>query len=290
MLRFACWPNSYRMETAWAAAERHMGYQMEELLPVVGKLVEKYTAWESTSVSYEKAEQLMGAVLYCIRAVEEEGRNQVMALNEIQAQKAYEMGRDCVEKKVKAALSLYHDILAEFDSYGNRCLEDTFIHGMPEFFKWYDVKYAPQDTILTLDYPVLRDLTGYTGIYRIYGYIDCIRLEQKFLGAFPREYVMEKLREYESACADMIDNLCEVMLSAVVWQMYGEQSASGGIFEPQENEQIRQKFASMEVTEISGQIGRMAAAFVKEYCGDDEELSAYLSLCVQNIAVRIKAA
>ncbi len=43
-----------------------VNYEMEELVPIVGKLAEKYTAFESTSVSYEKAEQLMGAVLYCI--------------------------------------------------------------------------------------------------------------------------------------------------------------------------------------------------------------------------------
>ena len=40
-----------------------VNYEMEELVPIVGKLAEKYTAFESTSVSYEKAEQLMGAVL-----------------------------------------------------------------------------------------------------------------------------------------------------------------------------------------------------------------------------------
>lgn len=43
-----------------------MDYEMEELVPIVGKLAEKYTSHESTSITYEKAEQLMGAVLYCI--------------------------------------------------------------------------------------------------------------------------------------------------------------------------------------------------------------------------------
>lgn len=41
-----------------------MRYGMEELVPIVGKLAEKYTAGESTSVTYEKAEQLMGAAEY----------------------------------------------------------------------------------------------------------------------------------------------------------------------------------------------------------------------------------
>ena len=37
-----------------------MQYEMEQLIPIVARLSEKYTSKESTSISYEKAEQLMG--------------------------------------------------------------------------------------------------------------------------------------------------------------------------------------------------------------------------------------
>ena len=33
-----------------------MNYEMEELVPIVGKLAEKYTGYESTSITYEKAD------------------------------------------------------------------------------------------------------------------------------------------------------------------------------------------------------------------------------------------
>lgn len=215
---------------------------MEELLPIVGKLTERYTAGESTSVTYERAQQLMEAVLYCIREVKSAERDEdnpcnceseysgqdtgnaraQFMLNEaanekkkLSAQQAYEMGLACVEKKVKAALTLYNEMQTHFDSYGNRCLYDTFVKDMPEFFKWYDIQFAPQDTILTLDYPVCRDLTVYTGIDRIYEYLGCIRQEQEFLGAFPREYVIDILREYNPFYEDMIDNIYEVVLSSV---------------------------------------------------------------------------
>ena len=58
-----------------------MDYEMEELVPIVGKLAEKYTANESTSITYEKAEQLMGAILYCIHELKEINGN-LLALNE----------------------------------------------------------------------------------------------------------------------------------------------------------------------------------------------------------------
>ena len=42
------------------------GFSMEELLPIVAELAEKYTSGESSSVTYERAQGLMQAVLYCI--------------------------------------------------------------------------------------------------------------------------------------------------------------------------------------------------------------------------------
>lgn len=44
-----------------------MEYEIEELVPIVATLAEKYTSKESSSITYEKAQQLMEAVLYCIR-------------------------------------------------------------------------------------------------------------------------------------------------------------------------------------------------------------------------------
>ncbi|MDE7059645.1 MAG: hypothetical protein K2P03_13260 [Lachnospiraceae bacterium] len=42
---------------------------MMELLPVVAWLTKKYTSGMSTSVTYEKAQELMEAVLYCINLI-----------------------------------------------------------------------------------------------------------------------------------------------------------------------------------------------------------------------------
>lgn len=205
-------------------------YKMEELMPIVGKLAQRYTAGESTSVTYEKAEQLMGAVLYCIREqayAEHENerygsgsgseacgaafmRSESISVRQekLSARQAYERGLACVEKKVREALSLYNELMLRFDSYGNQCLHETLVKGMPEFFKWYDMHFAPQDTILTLDYPVLQDLSVYTGIDRIYEYLLCIEKEQVFLRTFPRNDVIDALTRYNPAYEDMIDNVC----------------------------------------------------------------------------------
>ena len=192
-----------------------MNYEMEELLPVVAELANKYTGSESTSVTYEKAEQLMEAVLYCIDHMKKTSGYVPESREKLPARQAYEIGYNCVAEKVKNALCIYHEILPEFDSYGNQCLYDTFIKGIPEFFKWYDIKFNPRETILTLDYPVSVDLSGYEGVDRIYEYLCCIRREQAFLKKFSRNDVVDSLRRYHSHYEELIENVCELFLRVI---------------------------------------------------------------------------
>lgn len=80
-----------------------MNYKMEELAQIVAGLAEKYTAKESTSITYERAEQFMGAVLYCIREVWQQKENSIISREGMSALQAYETGFMLVEQKVKAA-------------------------------------------------------------------------------------------------------------------------------------------------------------------------------------------
>ncbi len=47
-----------------------MEYRVEELMLIVSKLAGKYAVFENTSISYEKAQMLMEAVIYCLEAYE----------------------------------------------------------------------------------------------------------------------------------------------------------------------------------------------------------------------------
>ena len=98
-----------------------------------------------------------------------------------------------------------------FVHYENKCLYDTFVKGIPEFFKWYDVQFEPQNTILTLDYPLLKDISEYTGIDKIFEFIKAIGLEQKFLKLFPAGYVINILSKDNRNWQESMDNICEIV-------------------------------------------------------------------------------
>lgn len=267
-----------------------MEYTMEELFPILGQLAEKYTAFESTSIPCETAEQLMEAVLYCIHEAEQVRKDTLVPAEGLSARQAYALGAAAVEEKTRAALALYHETLQSFDSYGNRCLYDTFQQGLPEFFKWYDPKFAPQETILTLDYPLLSGLSGQIGIDRIYSFIECIRLEQVFLNGFPEGTVKGILSRYNRQYGSLVENVCEIVLTTLAGHLLAGKPLSEQEFVHEDFLRIRGTFANTGLPQTAQQLKNAVAAFIQKYYGDSTELTAYLSGALENITFRLKNA
>lgn len=86
--------------------------------------------------------------------------------------------------KAKKLQSIYNKLIINFQDYGNECLKDTITKEIPEFLLRYDFKYAPQETMISLDYPILKDLGTMTGVNVVLEYVECICLEQQFLSNF----------------------------------------------------------------------------------------------------------
>ena len=76
------------------------GYKMEELLPIVAGLARKYTSGESLSVTYEKAEQLMEAVVYCINEALNQEENAVAPAKKSEAVEVYNAGFKAFKERI----------------------------------------------------------------------------------------------------------------------------------------------------------------------------------------------
>ncbi len=188
-------------------------------MPIVAELADKYTGKESTSITYEKARQLMEAVLYCIHEYETDPAKsqELLTMDEkAAAKKVYSLGYETVLRNVKEAQILYNKIIPDFKYYENWCYYDTFVKGIPSFFLYYDPRFQPQNHILTLDYPVLYPVHSLQGIDAISAFIKCVSLEQVFLGKLPDEYVLHVLRAYSPDHGELIINLTGIVLRNIL--------------------------------------------------------------------------
>lgn len=268
-----------------------MRYRPEELLPLVKELSEKYTGKASTSITYEAAQQLMKAVLYCIQEYTfGAGKDVLCPGKKVSAREAYELGYELVLKKTQDARECYNQVVEYFDSYGNRAYEETFRKGIPEFFLWYDAKLKPQDHILTLDYPVLGDDVKACGIDRMYEYLWSIDQEQQFLERFPKAYVRTVNRERYPEYEEYFVNVCQTPLRRILCCMLAEIDLTRTELSKEEYVQIEQVLDMDEETG-KGLKGRLEAALkllVNQIYEGNEELYQYLSRDLDDLAFELK--
>ncbi len=272
-----------------------MEYQMEELLPIVSKLAQKYTGCESTSITYEKAQSLMEAVLFCLNEYDDSCANS-LARRDIPAQERYDVGARILSEKVGNIRKIFDEISPSFEDFGIRCLHDAVQNGMPHFLKWYDVKFCPQDTILALDYQVLTDCSRLRGADAVYEYIRALEMEQRFLGAFDREFVITVLKTYHPGYRDTTENICSIVLANILSRMTAQQGKT-----PREKTPLGEAFLGEYAQWANALHGKsvsemedMAKGFLKKmacrFYEEDAALLAYLCQGARDIAARVCAA
>ena len=263
--------------------------RMEELLPVVAKLAEKYTGGMSTSVTYEKAQELMEAVLYCIREYEQEQSMGLAIVPEggLPAEEIYQKGYELVVRKVKKMRAFYNRLLKRFRSYGCRNYANVVEKGLPEFFRRYDPRFAPQKTIRTLDYPMLLPVDGLTGIDAIEQYLSYLSLEQRFLGAFDEAYVCGSLSVYDWNYREQFFNLCGVLLEDVLLCILMNKPLQTPA-DPEHLKRLEQWCGVRSKEKVLEELQQILLRLVEKRFGKNELLYEYLCGGLPDLAVRIK--
>lgn len=187
-----------------------MDYEIRDLIPLVAELASRYTRGESSSVTYEKAEQFMDAVIYTIEEFSRTASDKPVPAG-IPARQAFEAGHRLICEKTRSCQRAYNLLMSGFDAYGNEFYYDTVVKGLPKFFMYYDPEFNPQDHILTLDY-LTRDFdVSLRGIDQIGDYLRSIIVEQQYLGGFPRSEVIQALSSWNRNYRELPLNVADVM-------------------------------------------------------------------------------
>ncbi len=264
-------------------------YPMEELLPLVAELAQKYSGYESSSISYEKAQTLMEAVLYCLEEYHSSSQNSP-ARSHISLKEKYDVGARLVNEKATDIRNIFNTLSSQLEDFGVTCLSDTVRKGIPQFLKRYDATFCPQDTILTLDYPLLFDLSPLKGVDAVHTYIRAIRTEQGFLSRFDKGYVMQILEAYAPSYGSMIENICGIVLTNTVGHISIQKPLSEISFDGEEYRLLSNVFDKKTIPEIEQLVKRFIKTMVNQFYEGDTVLSEYLCRSAKNTAVRIHTA
>lgn len=266
-----------------------MDGQMEELLPIVSELAQEYAGYESTSITYEKAQSLMEAVLFCLNEYNNSDTSSLVQGN-ISVKEQYNIGAGLLSEKVENIRNIFNEISFQFEDYGVKCLYDTVQKGIPQFLKWYDIKFCPQNTILTLDYPLLIDCSSLAGADAVYKYIRAIQTEQIFLGRLDRNYVRLILEKYNPEYQNMIENICSIVLTNIIGHIAIKKSFHEIEFLNEEYLQLSKLFAGKSISDTENVIKPLIQKIVNQFYEGETDMLEYLCHETNNIAVRIYTA
>lgn len=299
------------------------GYEMEELLPLVAKLAAKYTSGESSSVPYETANMLMESICYCILENEREGgreteseagkHSQVPKRNgerkagesneaaenisgeqvykplktrQMTAAESFRQGYEKVLKKTGCAQKAYNDLIVDFQAYGNENYRDVVLKALPIFFMKYDPRFAPQETIISLNYPTLRTVSGDTGIDAVEQYVEYIVLEQRFLQKFSEDMVIKILTRFSGEYRINFFNLCSVVLRHVlVSGLLGRQP--GEQISEEEYVALGQICAGKDKNELAELLNKLTEKLAAGGWKEDQKVLWYLQGDTDNFAAEL---
>jgi len=192
-----------------------MMYDIKELMPIAALLadVDYDSSNEDGSFLDEKTNDLMKAVVYCIN---EGDCNVMVAGGKSPLEDVYYSGYEAVINKVMRAQDLYNELTLSFNCYYNKNYRNVVMNSLPNFFLYYDAKYAPYDNVIDMEYPVFATLKDYSGINVIERYIKCIDLEQMFMSNFMEIYVIDVLQRFDKEYTQKKYNICRVLLRNIL--------------------------------------------------------------------------
>lgn len=263
-------------------------YSMEELIPVVADLTRKYTSNESSSVSYETANQLMKAVRYCIRHLSNMDNEMMDTTSKLPAKKAYELGYKKVIEKVYRVKERYGEFIPTFCSFDNLNYEETVRKGIGGFFTYYDAKFDPMNTILTLDYPTLIPVTECSGIDAIERYLDYIILEQEFLNHLPKDYIKQVLNAYDADYKQQFYNIASVVLRFILAGAFVGKGVA--IIDEIDLIKLQKMWKTQSKNQLEEQFYKILNKLVKQYFDGNQELYLYLKNDLKEFTVEIENA
>lgn len=267
-------------------------YSIEELIPIVAELASGCSGYEHTSVTYETAQGLMEAVLYCINeCINGQNHNRggdALRIQDISAKDAYRLGQSIVKEKTRELREIYNRLIPDFEDFGCECLRRTVTREIPRFLSGYDFQYAPQETLVTFDYPVLEHTEGLSGIDAVLEYVKCIELEQRFLKAFARGYVIETLQTYHHDYRLLFENISGMLLQTIVMHSILDKPVSAGGLCPEEVERIGSVLGNLTGGEAETRIAGIVRHLVEHYYGNDRLLSDYLQCAAPDVAARLR--
>lgn len=106
----------------------------------------------------------------------------------------------------------------------------------------------------------------------------------------PSEYVIEILSRYNQQYKQMIDNLCEIVLTNVLLHIISGEKITELDIEEEARRKLQNVIQMENLSDLRTKLKTAVHVLIRDYYENDEKLMEYLFRAVDNITIRIKNA
>lgn len=225
-----------------------------ELMMILVDKYKKYTINDHSSITVEKAQQLMNSILYCINGyLKSLDKGLVSASEHYNAIDLYEKGLETEKANLSNAKKLLMYVKSNTLNIDNYYYQDTILKGIDLFFRSYDILYAANETPGSIDYPLALPIYDLEGVEYILEYLNRLYVENNFCACFALDDIECLLKKFNDDYKDLPFNIFEVVVrNAIGLEILGidimklsinsyERASLYEILKPLSIEQIQEK-------------------------------------------------
>ncbi len=255
----------------------------KQFMVLLGESILKYTQGESSSVKVETGERIMLSILYCMDACTRSFSNPKDAINLLISstiKETYEAGLEMVESCLRDTQLLYQEIKNNKLNVPNEAYQDTINQALPQFFKDYDVLFCAQDTMASIDYPLLFDNMQIQGIYYIRQYLATLVQENQFCRFFDGEDTKKLLDQYGQVYGidykEALINIFEIVLTNAIFSVLSGNRAGEILITKAKYAYLQQKFKGLNPAQCTSRVSQAVEILIAQLGIDNPGLRDYI--------------
>lgn len=188
-----------------------------ELMMILVDKYKKYTINDHSSITVEKAQQLMNSILYCINGyLKSLDKGLVSAREHYNALILYEKGLEFEKTNLSNAQKLLAYVKNNILNIDNVYYQDTILSGIDLFFRNYDILYAAHETPGSIDYPLALPIYDLEGAEYILEYLNRLYIETNFCASYAEDDIENLLRGYNDDYKEIPLNIFEIVVRNAV--------------------------------------------------------------------------
>ena len=186
------------------------------LWELLGKVTERYTMGDSSSVPVEVTEQLFKSICFLLNKEMKKSQDKIDLLRSEDLQEVWKNSWKTIEEDIKMGKALLEEVIRSSVGIENISYNDTVME-IGKGLKRYDFRFLAHDIPCSIDYqlsnPVSEELQG---IDFINEYLKRLLFENNFCNNFDKEKIIKVLKSYCEDYEGLLINIFEPVLTNVI--------------------------------------------------------------------------